>query len=69
MKRIIIDFAAFNIGNPGIKQRRQTPYQARLGLASLPQENHVLASQDSVLHLWNHGLFKAKDARKERLSL
>ena len=47
--RIIINLATGDNWHPLIKQARQTANDTRLGLTSLSQKDHVMASQNGVL--------------------
>src|SRR2546430_681397 len=65
---IVIDLAAVDHRDFRIEQAGQRSDQPALGLATLAQEDDVLARQDGVLDLGNDGSLEADDAGEELLA-
>ena len=65
---VIVYLAAGDGGHLIVQQPHQGPDHPRLGLPSLAEENHVLARQDSILHLGNNTVLKPDDPWEELLS-
>src|SRR5215472_2976091 len=60
---IVVDFAPGDRGNILIKQTGQRADNPRFGLATLAQQNHMMASQDSVFDFGQNRLIVTDDPR------
>ena len=64
--RIVMDFASCDVGRLRIEQASKCPQDSTLCLATQAQQNEIVAGEDRVHQLWDHGIVIADDARKYR---
>src|SRR5262249_57489891 len=62
---VVVDVAPGERGHLVVEQADEQPRDARLGLAPLAEEDHVLAAEDRVLDLRDDGVVVADDAGQE----
>ena len=67
LEGVAVDLTTLDPGNLLVQQLRQATDNARLRLAALPKEDHVVTRQDRVLDLRNDGLFITHDTRQKSL--
>ena len=60
--RVVVDLAAGDDRHPLVEQPGERADHARLGLAPLAEEDHVVAGEEGVLELREHGVLVAEDA-------
>ena len=60
MVRVVVDLRVGHDGQPLVEQAHQGPDDPGLGLAALPEEDHVVTGQDGVLQLGQHGVLEAE---------
>ena len=66
-QRMIVDFAAGDVGNFGVEKFDQAAQDAALGLPAQAEQNEIVARQNGVGDLRQHGFFVAVNAGEERL--
>ena len=66
--RIVVDLGPGHDRHPLIQQARQAADEARLGLAALAQEDHVVSGQQGILQLGQHGVVVAEDLGEQWLT-
>src|ERR1039458_2022885 len=64
--RVVVNFAAGEVGRPFVEQGGELADETGLGLAAQSKEYEVVARQDGVDHLGHDGIFVSDDAGKER---
>jgi len=67
LERIVVDLASGDRGQHGVEQRDERARDTRLRLATLAEEDDVLAGEDRVLDLGHDGLLVADDPFEEGL--
>ncbi len=67
--RVVVDLAAGDDRHPLVEQLGERADHARLRLAALAEEDHVVTGDERVLELREHGLLVADDAVDELLAL
>src|SRR5262249_4465406 len=66
--RVVVDLAAGDRGRPLVEEADERPDDARLRLAPLAEEDHVVAGEQRVLELRQHRVVEPDDAVHERLA-
>ena len=66
--RVVVDLAAGHDGHPLVEERGERPDHAGLALPPLPQEDHVVPSDERVLELREDGVLVTDDAFDEGLA-
>jgi hypothetical protein len=64
-ERIVVDFASRHDGDDLVEQRDERAEQTGLSLAAQAEQDEIMARQQRVYELWNHGVVVADDAGKE----
>src|ERR1019366_1484868 len=65
--RVVVNFAAGEVGRPFVEQGGELADETGLGLAAQSKEYEVVARQDGVDHLGDDGILVSDDAGKKRL--
>ena len=69
LERIFRYLDAVEHRRPFVEQRDERAQNPRLGLAAFAEQDQILARQQRVLQLRQHGVVVADDARKQRFAL
>ena len=64
---IVVDLASLDRRHVLIEEQRERPDDARLGLAALAEEHHMMAGEHAIFDFGQHGLIVADDARHDAL--
>jgi len=67
-ERIVVDLAAGNDRHPFIEQTGEATNHARLGLAALAEEDHIVPGEECVLELGHDGVLVTQHTFEERLA-
>ena len=65
---VVVDLAARDDGHLLVEQADERAHDPALGLAALPEKDHVMAGDDGVGQLRQDGLVVADDAGQQRFS-
>ncbi len=65
---VVADLGPGDLGQPFVEQRREGPDDAGLGLATLAQEDDVMAGEQCILELREHGVLETEHPLDQRLS-
>ena len=65
---VVVDLGAGDDGQPLVEQLDQGADEPGLGLAPLPEQDHVVPGQEGVLQLGDHRVLEAQHARDEGLA-
>ena len=68
VERVVVDLRAGDDRHVLVEQAGQGPDHAGLGLPPLAEEDHVVAGQDGVLQLGQHGVLVAQHTREQGLA-
>src|SRR5690606_29243734 len=66
--RVVVDLGTGDDGHPLVEQRGDRTDHAALRLTSLTEEDHVVAGEQGVLELREHGVLVAEHAWEERVA-
>jgi hypothetical protein len=66
--RVVVDLGSGDHRQPLVEQRGEAADHARLGLAALTEEDHVVAGEECVLELREDGVLVAEHTGEEHLA-